>query len=357
MPKLISVFNNKGGVGKTTIAWNLADSMARLGKRVLIIDFDPQCNISIALLGEETFVKLLPAENLPYGTCIRSFLQRFMQNTGGEEVFLHAGNSHIDSKVQIVAGDFWLNVYGDFLNVGNDLLSGTGIAKFVVLRKLVDAAQKRAGHELDFVLIDLPPSFGTLVRAALYSSDYYIVPCTSDNFSAYCVKLIGEVLPKFISDWNQGLQRFKDSNPAYDSFDTLGQPRFAGWIFNGYDTRDGSVVQADQRHRDRLQSAVTNDLMKKLSDDKVISKLYNPIADGLGNKPLIGEIEDMNVLIQNSLWQNVPISQLEHVQQIRALRDRGSWAPDQLKNIRKIGKAFKSMAQRIIEICSYKSTP
>src|SRR5207302_10585698 len=87
MAKFISVFNNKGGVGKSTICWNLADSLGRLGKSVLLIDFDPQCNLSIAMLGEDLFVKTLPNQNQPYGTTIRSFVQRFLQNTGGEEIF------------------------------------------------------------------------------------------------------------------------------------------------------------------------------------------------------------------------------------------------------------------------------
>jgi cellulose biosynthesis protein BcsQ len=79
LAKLISVFNNKGGVGKSTICWNLADALGRRGKKVLLIDFDPQCNLSIAVLGEELFVGTLPTLNVPYGTTIRSFLQRFLQ--------------------------------------------------------------------------------------------------------------------------------------------------------------------------------------------------------------------------------------------------------------------------------------
>src|ERR1022692_5257834 len=124
MAKLISVFNNKGGVGKSTICWNLADSLGRIGKRVLLIDFDPQCNLSIAMLGEDLFVKTLPTLNVPYGTTIRAFLQRFLQNTGGEEIFLHRGpmvNSgslfnaepRTSQNVALIAGDFWLNVYAD----------------------------------------------------------------------------------------------------------------------------------------------------------------------------------------------------------------------------------------------------
>src|ERR1700686_100199 len=117
MSKVISVFNNKGGVGKSTICWNLAHSLGVLDKKVLLIDFDPQCNLSIAMLGEDVFVKNLPTQNVPYGKTIRSFLQRFLQNTGGEEVFLHNGQ-HTSNNVDLVAGDFWLNIYADSLNVG-----------------------------------------------------------------------------------------------------------------------------------------------------------------------------------------------------------------------------------------------
>ncbi|WP_080423972.1 ParA family protein [Burkholderia ubonensis] len=235
MAKIISVFNNKGGVGKSTICWNLAHSLGKLDKRVLLIDFDPQCNLSVAMLGEETFVKALPTQNTPYGTTIRSFLQRFLQNTGGEEIYLHHG-AHTSPKVDLIAGDFWLNIYADSLNVGNDLLMGSGLSRYVALRKIVAAAETKAQLPYDYVIVDLPPSFGALVRASFYSSDYYIVPCTSDNFSVYCVGLIGQMVPSFITDWDIGLTRFKATNPHFDEFDNLGSPVFAGWIFNGFDT-------------------------------------------------------------------------------------------------------------------------
>ena len=235
MAKIISIFNNKGGVGKSTICWNLADALGRKGKNVLLVDFDLQCNLSIAMLGEDIFVKTLPKENVPYGTTIRSYLQRFLQNTGGEETFLHNG-TYTSENVHLIAGDFWLNVYAEALNVGADLLTGTGLSRYVVLRNIVSAAENDHGITFDYVLIDLPPSFGALVRAAFYSSDYYIVPCTSDNFSVYCVGLIGNMVPSFVTDWEIGLNRFKASNPHYREFDPLGHPVFAGWVFNGFDT-------------------------------------------------------------------------------------------------------------------------
>jgi cellulose biosynthesis protein BcsQ len=114
MTKIISIFNNKGGVGKTTLLWNLSDALARKGKHVLMIDFDPQCNLSIACLGQDAFTKTLPNQNIPYGTTIRAYLQRFLQNTGGFEFFSHHG-LHTHTNAKLVAGDFWLNVYAEAL--------------------------------------------------------------------------------------------------------------------------------------------------------------------------------------------------------------------------------------------------
>jgi cellulose biosynthesis protein BcsQ len=363
MAKIISIFNNKGGVGKTSLCWNIADTLARRGKNVLLIDFDPQCNLSIAVLGDQTFVQALPNQNTPYGTTIRAFLQRFLQNTGGEQIFTHNG-PHTDSKVDLIAGDFWLNVYADSLNVGGDLLSGTGLSKYVVLRTIVDRAEKERNKNYDFVIIDLPPSFGSLVRAAFCSSDYFIVPCTSDNFSVYCVGLIGQMIPGFVKDWEDGLTRFKLTNPHFNDFDLLGRPTFAGWIFNGFDTanerrtkaeiqagvpmKDKKMMQADETFHSSLQQAITNDLVQKLSTDITT---YPSIATGVQSFDKIGEIEDANVLIQNSLWLSVPLGQLHNFQQVKSLNNRANWAQNQLDQISLLRTKLEEIADNIIRIC------
>ena len=363
MAKIISVFNNKGGVGKSTICWNLAHAIANLGKNVLLIDFDPQCNLSIAMLGEDTFVKALPTMNAPYGTTIRSFLQRFLQNTGGEQVFLHNG-THTDKKVDLVAGDFWLNVYADSLNVGNDLLMGSGLSRYVALRRIIQAAETQKNKAYDFVIIDLPPSFGALVRAAFYSSDFYIVPCTSDNFSVYCVGLIGQMVPAFISDWHIGLTRFKTTNPHFTEFDNLGKPVFSGWIFNGFDTArtrrtpaeiragvapgEKEMIQADRTMHDRVAKAIRDDLVTNLQKE---IKTYSPIASGLPTNFRVGDIEDANVLIQNSLWLSVPLGNLNQHDQVVSLQDRRRWADNQLEQITLIREKFTEAANEVIKVC------
>ena len=369
--KVVSVFNNKGGVGKSTICWNVADALGTKGKNILLIDFDPQCNLSIALLGEGKFMRILPQQNTPYGTTIRAFLQRFLQNTGGEEIFLHEGDE-TDGNVKLIAGDFWLNVYADSLNVGADLLSGTGLSRYLVLQEIIDKAEEKNGSPFDFVLIDLPPSFGALVRAAFYSSDYYIVPCTSDSFSVYCVGLIGQMVPSFVRDWTIGLDRFKQSNPHFDKFDDSGKPVFAGWVFNGFDTArqrrsidaigrgdplgEPQMVKADDTMHGRIVEAVKEDLVDQLQ--KKITE-FTPVAAGLPNLSRVGsditfrvgDIEDANVLVQNSLWLNVPLAKLGDHQQVTSLQNRRQWAQNQREQIDLIGSKFDQLAENLERLC------
>jgi chromosome partitioning protein len=345
MTKVISIFNNKGGVGKTTLVWNVADTLARKGKRVLMVDFDPQCNLSLAVLGDETFKGKLPTENVPYGTTVRAYLQRFLQNTGDFEFFAHTGmHTHPDAK--LVAGDFWVNVYSESLSVGSDLLTGTGIAKYAVLRDMISLANKKEidyqSEPFDYAIIDLPPSFGSLVRAALYSSNYFIVPCTSDTFSSYCIGLIGNMLPTFFADWESGYKRFRDSNPQITKYDGLGKPKFAGWIFNGYDTLSGNYVQADKIHHDNIATSIQENI---ISNPNIVS------ATGLPQNSKVGEIEDMNVLVQNSTWQNTPVSQLETYHPLQKLQRRVNWSKSQIAQIRMLGHKFEEIADSIINIC------
>ena len=272
---------------------------------------------------------------------VRSFLQGYLQNTGPGLAHVHNG-PHTNSKVELLAGDFWLNVYSDALSVGSDLLTGNGIAKFTALRNLENRLSE-SGHNYDYVMIDLPPSFGGLVRSALYSSDYLLIPCTSDTFSEYCIGLISQMLPQFVSDWEMGIARFKQNNYGSSEYEGLGRPVYAGWIFNGYDTRSGKLLRADTAHYQNIDAANA-----KLADTlKEKLKNYDPVNTSKNYN--IGTVEDMNVLIQNSLWLNVPAAKLAAHQQVKNLTgDKQKWSEAQLGLIGKVSKQINAVADRII---------
>jgi chromosome partitioning protein len=354
MAKVIALFNNKGGVGKTTTIWNLATSLVHKRKRVLLIDFDPQCNLSIAILGNKNFETCLQSSrDFPYGKTIRSFALPYIQQNGCGNIYTAKAlrgfySSYYLTHLDIVPGDFWLNNFSDILNVGTDVIGGSGLYRFLMPSSLIDSVEKTNNIVYDFVLIDLPPSFNTLVRSALYSSDYFLVPCTPDLFSAYCVGLIGQVLPRFIEDWEQGKKRYLQSN----SYDTViskkGRPKFGGWIYNGFDTTTKPHTDvklktaADKAIFDKILHSINDDLIPKLRDIKE----YTAIPEFVKSTP-VASIEDLNVMAPDSIFQNFPIKLLQDRKPTRQVR-KGSWSGSQISLMRGMCKEYDKLADYII---------
>lgn len=350
MAKVIALFNNKGGVGKTTTIWNLATSLAAKEKKVLVIDFDPQCNLSIAILGDKEFSHYLESsQELPYGKTIRAFALPYIQQSfPGKPYIARPKNNHNDN-LDITPGDFWLNNFSDILNVGTDVIGGAGLYRFLMPSSLIDAVEREFNKQYDFVLIDLPPSFNTLVRAALYSSDYFLVPCTPDLFSAYCVGLIGQVLPQFIEDWEQGKSRYLQSNSFDKVIPEKGQPKFGGWIFNGFDTRRkrgetvASKTGADQAQFLKIRDSICNNLISRLHQIKA----YSAVPNFISQDP-IANIEDMNVMAPDSIVQNIPIKYLSQAKPTSDSLVRGSWSDNQIALMDKMDKEYDKLADFVI---------
>ncbi len=349
-PVTISVFNNKGGVGKTNTIWNLSMSLSEKNQKILLIDFDPQCNLSIACLGDQKFSSLLnKSQTKPHGQTIRAFALPYIQQNRLGQIYIHSPlKQPSKGKLDVVAGDFWLNNFSDVLNVGTDVISGSCLYRFLLVSQLISQIQQNNNIQYDFVLVDLPPSFNTLVRSALYCSDYFLVPCTPDLFSAYCVGLIGEVLPSFINDWEQGKQRYMAANQYDNLVPSKGQPKFGGWIFNGFDTRKKAGTQiisetgADRAQYEKINSSIVNNLIPSL---KSIAS-YTCVPQFVTSEP-VARIEDLNVMAPDSIVQNIPI---KYLGQSKPTRDigRGSWSKEQKALMDKMDKVFDNLANYII---------
>ena len=345
MGKTISVFNNKGGVGKTTIIWNLAVSLADKNKNILLIDFDPQCNLSIACIGDSEFANLLSSsDEFPFGKTIKAFAFPYIhQNRYGEVYTVDPKKKCKNGVLHIVPGDFWLNNLSDILNVGNDVVNGAGLYRFILPTLITQRAEKENNITYDYVLIDLPPSFNTLVRASLYCSDYFIVPCTPDLFSAYCVGLIGEVLPNFVTDWELGYNRYLENNVRDEILKSKGKPRFGGWVFNGFDTRKQKEVGADALHHLTIEESINNKLINNLR--KIES--YDTVPNFVTEKS-VANVEDLNVMASDSIFQNIPISYLSEASPSDKIGNRRQWATNQIDLMNKMVGEYKKLADYII---------
>jgi len=177
--KIITVANQKGGVGKTTITMNLGTALAKKGNRVLLIDSDPQANLT-SYFGRETEHTL-------------------------DEVYLSKKLPSKDSALQMITTTE--NGLPDILAADKSL---SGVDYFLlsrsnrqmVLRQFLD----QLTAEYDFILVDTPPSLNLLTVNALVASHYVLIPVQSEFFSLEGIVKMRELIEEVKKDWNPRLE-------------------------------------------------------------------------------------------------------------------------------------------------------
>lgn len=169
---IVAVLNQKGGVGKTTTSVNLTHALARLGKKVTVIDLDPQCHLAVAL-----------------GVVSK-------QQSGIDQVML--GQSLLAEQCLPVRENLSLVAAGPRLQEIEQLTQG-GLHRGDLLRK----ALAQDDGEQDFVFIDCPPSSGILVANALFAADALLVPMTSDYLALQGLSHLMGTIKKFEAALNK----------------------------------------------------------------------------------------------------------------------------------------------------------
>ncbi len=176
---VIAFFNNKGGVGKTSLVYHLAWMYSEAGMRVVAADLDPQANLTAAFLDEEHLEQLWDDKKSP--KTIYGGIQPLMKGLG-DIVKPHI--EKITENLALVAGDLSLSGFEDELSAQwPACLEGNERAFRVISafwRIIQSAAEK---HKTDVVLMDLGPNLGAINRSALIAADFVVVPLSPDLFS------------------------------------------------------------------------------------------------------------------------------------------------------------------------------
>jgi chromosome partitioning protein len=197
MTNTITFFNNKGGVGKTTLAYHLSHMMARVGHRVLAVDLDPQANLTAAFFDELRLERLWEVDG---GTVF----------SGVEPILRGLGDIATPDPIE-VADDLWI-LPGDLaLSRFEDRLSESWTRGYdgdeAAIR--VTTAFHRMGRlaatavGADVVLIDIGPNLGAINRAALLASDSVVIPLAADLFSLQGLRNLGPTLRGWRRSWSE----------------------------------------------------------------------------------------------------------------------------------------------------------
>lgn len=212
--KTISVFNNKGGVGKTTLTFHLGNALAELGYKTLVIDLDPQCNLTILGLPEETLDQVWQAEEAfiddfkaARDSLTKNDLDALITSPRSIHFLLKPtedGISDLDNlpppfqiakNLHLIPGRLTMHLYEDAIaRRWSDVYQGDPLAVRTVTRprQIAEAYAKAYGY--DFVIMDTSPSLGTLNKVIISTADGFLIPCMPDMFSQYGIKNIGNAL-------------------------------------------------------------------------------------------------------------------------------------------------------------------
>lgn len=261
---IISFFNNKGGVGNTSLVYHLAWVWAAQGKRVLAVDLDPQSNLSAFFLTEEQIEALWEAADQP--NTIYRCIQPLIKGTGDirepqlQEIEVNG------YTVALLAGDLALSQFEDDLaTVWPECADGRERA-FRVISSFWRIIQHAIhAYEAELVLIDMGPNLGAINRAIMLTTDFLVIPLASDLFSVQGLKNLGPTLDMWRKQW----QERRTKNPVSELKIPDGKMQPLGYIAMLHAERESRPTLAYQRWLKRIPQVYASEILHRVLESPV----------------------------------------------------------------------------------------
>lgn len=207
--KTIAFFNNKGGVGKTSLVYHLAWMYADLGMSVVAADLDPQANLTSMFLEQDTLEELWTRAD---GATVYHAIRPLLEGTGD---IADPALSDISPGLSLVLGDLSLSLAEDDLSSTWPECSDGKARAFRVTSALWRVLERAAVlSEAPLVLIDVGPNLGALNRAAMVAADHVVIPLAPDLFSLQGLRNLGPTLRRWRREWQNRRERSPLNNVA-----------------------------------------------------------------------------------------------------------------------------------------------
>lgn len=290
--KILSIFNNKGGVGKTTYLFHIAHLAASRGKVVLMVDCDSQCNLTAYALNDKAIEKAWEDT----GNSIYRAIELVARGIGDVR---DRAPSKIRENLFLIPGDLFLSNFEDKLGDSwNGARGGSEPSlrtQSAIYRSILKAAEK---VDAELVLVDLGPNLGALNRAVLGGSDFIIIPVSPDLFSIRGTENLGSKLVTWSEEWTQANAAWKGSGFEMP----IGKPKFAGYVIQHHNIRDNAegMTQGWQIFGNKLDGAVIKNIVDKLTP-------IGQVRPAIGGDYNLGKIPNLHSLIPYSLAARKPV--------------------------------------------------
>jgi cellulose biosynthesis protein BcsQ len=272
--KQIAIFNHKGGVAKTTMTFHLAWMLSSLGKRVMVVDCDPQCNLTGVFLGdidteEYPFESEVPQRPRNIRDAVRPAFESRPYMIEPTELY----ESPAQPGLFLFPGHVGLSEYESQLAVAHEL-SNTLSALQNIPGALHHAISKTGdAYGIDYALVDMSPSLGAINQNLFMTSDAFILPMAPDLFSAMALRSLARTLPKW-AEWGRKAAGNALLKVADYPFRPV-TPMYLGSTVNNFRKRarggeEAKPTQAFQKWFDKLSATKSTELLVALEAAKML---------------------------------------------------------------------------------------
>lgn len=294
----IALYNHKGGVGKTTLSVNIAAAMAQLGHRVLLVDTDPQCNLTSYLVESSVVDQWLDISDSSEGNTIWSAVKPLIEGSGPIKSITPVERL---KRIFLIPGDIRLSDFEqDLASAWTECLQRKirGFKTVTAISTVVSLAADEIGA--DYVFYDVGPNVGPLNRVVLLDCDYFIVPAACDLFSTRALSTLGQSMADWIRNWQIISQLAPDEVPLLP-----GMPKFMGYILQKFRMYGGEISGGFAPYVAKLEKAASTEVAA------VLRRVDKSLASSSVSANKLGQIKDFGGVAALSQQQGVPFAQVD----------------------------------------------
>ncbi|MCA1168894.1 AAA family ATPase [Rothia kristinae] len=340
MAKVIAMFNNKGGVSKTTTTFNLGWVLSERGSRVIMVDADPQCNLTGMTLSFSDTTSLNQFYERNPGRNIKEAISPAFNSEPRPITAVECFPVEGRDGLFLVPGHIGLAEEEVSLGIAHQLSETLQPLKNLPgsLRYLFDKTAEK--YDADYVIVDLSPGLGAINQNIVTTADYFIVPTTPDIFSLMALDSLSRVIPKWIR-WGRRATELDILKQAEYPFPEI-NIKFLGVITQNFRLRDGKATSSFQSYIDKIDDSVNSTLFPALEGAGATLPNDAYVESGNSNYKL-ANISDFNGLIATSQKVQKPVYTLtqEDTQSTGVVWER------QEESIDRFRKLFEKIADSV----------
>ncbi|MBC6308223.1 AAA family ATPase [Listeria sp. FSL L7-1582] len=336
--KVISIFNHKGGVSKTTSTYNIGWKLAEIGKKVLFVDADPQCNLTGLILGDDFEEYYTDGNGNNIKDAVRSAFEGKPVPIKPIECYTPIENENI----YLIPGHMDLSEYDPSLSLA--LNSNNSISTLQNLPgsfyELIKLCSEK--YDIDYVFVDMNPGLSAINQTLFVSSDGFIVPTNPDPFSIMALQTMLKILPRWKKWAEDSRSFFEEATYPLPNKDM----RFIGEIIQRFNLRNKKAANAYVPKIKEIKTFIEGDFLSKLEQVEMVYDITMLIEKGLVEGYCLAEISDFGALLPKSHKYKVPVYALSDNQMEQKGKVLG-----QMKTARdRFNTHFENIAAVIVEL-------